>query len=76
MKNLPPSSRYRCLHGILKPKFIWSVEAGKPVLLTDEAPNPNCSICSGPLRADRKAPRQDSPAIESIDAEMSEAVSA
>lgn len=58
MKTLPPSSRYRCLR-ILKPTFAWSVEVGKPVPLTDETPNPNCSICSGPL-APRKSKAAES----------------
>jgi len=54
---LPASTRFRCSHGVLKPRFTWSVEAGKPVVLTDETPNPSCSICSGPLTAGRKTPR-------------------
>jgi hypothetical protein len=70
LKPLPESSRYRCLHGILKPQFTWSVELGKPVPLTDQTPNPLCAVCAGPLRADRKAPRQDRPEVESPDAQM------
>jgi hypothetical protein len=53
-KSLPLSSRYRCQHGILKPQFIWSLEA-KPVPLTAEMPNPLCAVCSGPLPPGRKA---------------------
>jgi hypothetical protein len=74
VKPLPESSRYRCQHGILKPRFSWSTEAGKPVLLTDEMPNPLCAVCAGPLPAGRKAPRTE--AIESTDTEILESANA
>jgi hypothetical protein len=69
---LPASTRFRCSHGILKPRFTWSPELGKPVPLTDQTPNPLCSICSGPLTADRRAPRTE--AVESTETELMESV--
>jgi hypothetical protein len=72
LRPLPESTRIRCPHRVLMPRFTWSVQAGKPVLLTDELPNPLCAVCSGPLTVGRKAPRTE--AVESNETEIMETV--
>ena len=71
-KALPQSTRIRCPHRVLMPRYRWSAD-GELVRLTDESSNPACAVCSGPLTAGRKAPRTE--AVESTD-EILEAVSA
>jgi hypothetical protein len=71
LRPLPESIRFRCLHRVLMPRYRWSAD-GELIRLTDESLNPTCAVCSGPLTAGRKTPRQTE--VEPNETELMETI--
>ena len=73
LKPLPESTRIRCPHRVLMPRYKWSAD-GELIRLTDESLNPSCAVCAGPLALNRRTARQNVPDLtESTDTEILEA---